>query len=85
MSPPNAIHGFDFAGVVVALGEDLANSERKVGDLVAGMVHGGGYPDKGSFAGTSVRFIKHIDSLTEVSVQNTCEPSLTSFGPFPSL
>ncbi|KAJ9113722.1 hypothetical protein QFC20_001745 [Naganishia adeliensis] len=50
MSPPNAIHGFDFAGVVVALGEDLADSERKVGDPVAGMVHGGGYPDKGAFA-----------------------------------
>lgn len=54
MSPPNAIHGFDFAGVVVAVGEDLANPERKVGELVAGMVHGGSAADKGSFAGTSL-------------------------------
>ncbi|KAJ9098663.1 hypothetical protein QFC21_004311 [Naganishia friedmannii] len=47
MSPPNSILGFDFAGVVVALGEDLANPSVKVGDRVAGMVHGGAFPDKG--------------------------------------
>jgi NADPH:quinone reductase-like Zn-dependent oxidoreductase len=52
MSPPGAILGFDFAGVVVTLGEDLANQTIKVGDRVAGMVHGGGFPDKGAFAGT---------------------------------
>jgi NADPH:quinone reductase-like Zn-dependent oxidoreductase len=56
MSPPNAIHGFDFAGVVVAVGEDLADSEKKIGNLVAGMVHGGNSPDKGAFAGTSLLY-----------------------------
>ncbi|KAJ9122536.1 hypothetical protein QFC22_001965 [Naganishia vaughanmartiniae] len=50
MSPADSILGFDFAGVVVALGKDLANPSVKVGDHVAGMVHGGAFPDKGSFA-----------------------------------
>jgi len=50
LSPPNVIIGCDYSGVVVALGDDLANSSWKVGDHVAGMVHGGKFTDKGSFA-----------------------------------
>jgi NADPH:quinone reductase-like Zn-dependent oxidoreductase len=53
MVPPNAIIGFDLAGTVVALGEDLANTELKIGDRVAAMVLGGTIPGKGAFAGTS--------------------------------
>lgn len=49
MVPPNAILGFDLAGTVVALGNDIANTELKVGDAVAGMVMGGS--NKGAFAG----------------------------------
>ncbi|KFZ16078.1 hypothetical protein V501_02416 [Pseudogymnoascus sp. VKM F-4519 (FW-2642)] len=38
---PGAIHGYDFAGTVVALGADeLALGHLAVGDRVAGMVHG---------------------------------------------
>ncbi|KAJ9094128.1 hypothetical protein QFC19_008080 [Naganishia cerealis] len=50
MSPPNSILGFDFSGIVAALGEDLSNPFVKIGDRVAGMVHGGMFTDKGSFA-----------------------------------
>jgi NADPH:quinone reductase-like Zn-dependent oxidoreductase len=36
-----AIHGYDFAGIVVALGADaLAAGRLSVGDRVAGLVHG---------------------------------------------
>ncbi|KAL8679553.1 MAG: hypothetical protein Q9186_004173 [Xanthomendoza sp. 1 TL-2023] len=38
---PGAIHGADFAGTVVALGTDAtAQSTLKIGDRVAGAVHG---------------------------------------------
>ncbi|KAK0728819.1 alcohol dehydrogenase [Lasiosphaeria miniovina] len=50
---PGAIHGDDFAGTVVALGEDVLKSGRlQVGDRVAGMVHGMNKlrPDVGAFA-----------------------------------
>ncbi|GAA6058545.1 hypothetical protein JCM10212_006984 [Sporobolomyces blumeae] len=48
VSPPNAILGCDFAGVVEKLGDDVSNV--KVGDRVAGFVHGGRYEEEGSFA-----------------------------------
>lgn len=50
---PGAIHGYDFAGVVVAIGEDaLASGKLSVGDRVAGLVHGMNKlrPDVGAFA-----------------------------------
>ncbi|KAI8724380.1 hypothetical protein NCS52_00006900 [Fusarium sp. LHS14.1] len=49
ISPPNSIIGCDFAGVVDKVG-DSDKSKLKVGDRVAGAVHGGLFPDKGSFA-----------------------------------
>lgn len=53
-----AIHGYDFAGTVVALGavalgaDDLAAGRLAVGDRVAGLVHGMNKlrPDVGAFA-----------------------------------
>ena len=50
---PGAIHGYDFAGTVVALGEDgHATGHLAVGDRVAGLVHGMNKlrPDVGAFA-----------------------------------
>lgn len=52
LSPAGVVIGCDYSGVVVQLGDGLANGEWKVGDHVAGMVHGGKFTDKGSFAGT---------------------------------
>lgn len=50
---PGAIHGYDFAGVVVALGEDAqVLGNLAVGDRVAGLVHGMNKlrPEVGAFA-----------------------------------
>ncbi|CZR41702.1 uncharacterized protein FPRO_11292 [Fusarium proliferatum ET1] len=49
ISPPNSIIGCDYAGVVHQVG-DSAKDKWKIGDRVAGAVHGGLYPDKGAFA-----------------------------------
>ncbi|MBE3049565.1 alcohol dehydrogenase catalytic domain-containing protein, partial [Candidatus Bathyarchaeota archaeon] len=48
ISPPGSIIGCDFAGEVVEVGADA--SGWKVGDRVAGGLHGGLYPDRGTFA-----------------------------------
>ncbi|KAF5565082.1 TOXD [Fusarium phyllophilum] len=49
ISPPNSIIGCDYAGVVHQIG-DSVKDKWKIGDRVAGAVHGGLYPDKGAFA-----------------------------------
>ncbi|RBQ81422.1 hypothetical protein FVER14953_11742 [Fusarium verticillioides] len=49
ISPPNSIIGCDYAGVVHQVG-DSVKDRWKIGDRVAGAVHGGLYPDKGAFA-----------------------------------
>ncbi|KAF5632281.1 TOXD [Fusarium tjaetaba] len=49
ISPPNSIIGCDYAGVVHQVG-DSVKDKWKIGDRVAGAVHGGLYPDKGAFA-----------------------------------
>ncbi|KAJ3487902.1 hypothetical protein NLG97_g6306 [Lecanicillium saksenae] len=48
-SPDGAVVGCDYAGVVAQVGGRFTNA-WKVGDRVAGWVHGGLYPDRGSFA-----------------------------------
>ncbi|KAH7136934.1 chaperonin 10-like protein [Dactylonectria estremocensis] len=49
ISPKNAIVGCDYAGEVAAVGAKAAQ-KWKVGDRIAGVVHGGLYLDFGSFA-----------------------------------
>lgn len=46
--PVGASLGCDFSGVVVKIGADVKNA--KLGERVAGFVHGGLFPTKGSFA-----------------------------------
>lgn len=50
MAPPKAIIGCDYSGTVVKLGNNVSNKNIKVGDRVAGCVHGGLFTDKGSYA-----------------------------------
>ncbi|KAI0636517.1 GroES-like protein [Trametes polyzona] len=45
---PGSILGCDFSGYVVKTGENV--SSRKVGEHVAGFVHGGAFSDEGAFA-----------------------------------
>jgi NADPH:quinone reductase-like Zn-dependent oxidoreductase len=49
LSPNKSIIGCDYAGEVVKVGSDMVG-RWNVGDRVAGFVHGGQYPDVGSFA-----------------------------------
>jgi NADPH:quinone reductase-like Zn-dependent oxidoreductase len=49
ISPPNCIVGCDYAGEVYKVGSGAAKLWN-VGDRVAGAVHGGLYPNRGSFA-----------------------------------
>ena len=49
LSPKNSRIGCDYAGEVTKVGSN-AKGNWKVGDRIAGMVHGGLYPDRGSFA-----------------------------------
>lgn len=49
ISPPGSIVGCDYAGEVFKVGSS-ASKTWKIGDRVAGAVHGGLYPDQGAFA-----------------------------------
>ncbi|KAK2613270.1 hypothetical protein N8I77_000192 [Diaporthe amygdali] len=49
ISPRGCIVGCDYAGEVVEVGKSAAGS-WKVGDRIAGVVHGGLYRDRGAFA-----------------------------------
>ncbi|KAI8939152.1 hypothetical protein NX059_004986 [Plenodomus lindquistii] len=49
ISPPGSIIGCDYAGEVFKVG-DKASKSWKVGDRIAGLVHGGLFPDRGAFA-----------------------------------
>ncbi|CAD6588290.1 MAG: hypothetical protein CYPHOPRED_004329, partial [Cyphobasidiales sp. Tagirdzhanova-0007] len=49
-SPPGSIIGCDCSGTLVSLGSALKNPSLKLGDRVAGCVHGGLFKDKGAFA-----------------------------------
>jgi NADPH:quinone reductase-like Zn-dependent oxidoreductase len=49
LAQPGSIVGCDYAGTVASVGTQ-AKGDWHVGDRVAGVVHGGIYPDKGSYA-----------------------------------
>jgi NADPH:quinone reductase-like Zn-dependent oxidoreductase len=49
ISPRNTVAGCDYAGQVAKVGKN-SGQRWKVGDRIAGFVHGGMYPDVGSFA-----------------------------------
>jgi NADPH:quinone reductase-like Zn-dependent oxidoreductase len=49
VGPAHSIIGCDYSGVVEKVGTEARNG-WKVGDRIAGVVHGGLFPDKGAFA-----------------------------------
>lgn len=49
LGQPGCIIGCDYAGTVASVGAQ-AKGEWRVGDRIAGVVHGGIYPDRGSYA-----------------------------------
>ncbi|KAM5343773.1 hypothetical protein ACJ41O_012310 [Fusarium nematophilum] len=75
ISPPHSIIGCDFAGVVDKVG-DAANSKWKVGDRVAGAVHGGLFPDKGAFA----EYLKADADMVWRVPDNVSDTDATTYG-----
>jgi len=49
LGQPGSIMGCDYAGTIASVGAQ-AKGDWRVGDRVAGVVHGGIYPDRGSYA-----------------------------------
>ncbi|KAI8982823.1 GroES-like protein [Trametes punicea] len=62
---PGTILGCDFSGIVVKTGRKVSNV--KVGDHVAGFVHGGAFTDEGAFA----EYVKTPADLVWVVPKNT--------------
>ncbi len=62
---PGTVLGVDFSGNVVKVGKNV--SSRKVGDHVAGCVHGGCFEDEGAFA----EYIKTPADLVWFVPENT--------------
>ena len=65
MGEPGTTLGVDFSGTVAKVGKNVSNP--KVGDHVAGLVHGGCFEDEGAFA----EYIKTPPDLVWVVPPNT--------------
>ncbi|KAH6691459.1 chaperonin 10-like protein [Plectosphaerella plurivora] len=75
LSPPGSIIGCDYAGEVVQVGSGVP-SGWSVGDRVAGVVHGGLYPDRGAFA----EFAKVDAELAWKIPEGVSDTDATTFG-----
>ena len=68
-----SIVGYDFSGIVVKAGKDIT-AGPKVGDPVAGFVHGAMYPDEGAFA----EYVKASADLVWTVPENTFSHELAA-------
>lgn len=75
ISPKNCIGGCDYAGEVVEVGKSAVGSWN-VGDRVAGVVHGGLYPDRGAFA----EYLKTDDDLAWKIPPGVTDEAATTYG-----
>ncbi|KAH6855435.1 chaperonin 10-like protein [Chaetomium sp. MPI-CAGE-AT-0009] len=75
ISPPGSIIGCDYAGEVSKVGSNAA-SAWSVGDRVAGVVHGGLYPDRGAFA----EYLKIDSDLAWKVPDNVDDAAAATFG-----
>lgn len=75
ISPPGSIIGCDYAGEVVEVGEK-ALGRWKVGDRVAGAVHGGLYRDRGAFA----EYLKTDEDLARKVPTEMSNEEATTYG-----
>ncbi|KAK7428230.1 hypothetical protein QQZ08_005296 [Neonectria magnoliae] len=75
LSPPNSITGCDYAGEVAAVGSNAAKTWT-IGDRVAGVVHGGLYPDRGAFA----EYLKTDADLAWKIPAETTNAQATTYG-----
>lgn len=75
-SPEGALNGGDFSGVVVKLGDSPNNKDLKVGDKVAGVVHGGQFSDQGSYA----EYVKPQSDMVWKVPEGTSMSDAATFG-----
>lgn len=75
LSPHGSIIGCDYSGTVAQVGPE-ARGNWKVGDRVAGWVHGGLYPDRGSFA----EYLKIPGDLAWRVPSEVSDEEATTFG-----
>ena len=75
VSPPGSIIGCDFAGTIDQVGENAARLWA-VGDRVAGVVHGGLFPDRGSFA----EYLKTDANLAWKIPEDMSDTAATTYG-----
>ena len=68
-----SIVGYDFSGIVVKAGKNVS-AGPKVGDHVAGFVHGAMYPDEGAFA----EYVKASADLVWTVPENTFSHELAA-------
>ncbi|SJX62786.1 related to toxD gene [Sporisorium reilianum f. sp. reilianum] len=68
--------GCDFVGIVEQLGPEVKNASLKKGDRVAGFVHGGLTPDRGSFA----EYLKTESEIVATIPDNVDDLTAASLG-----
>lgn len=73
--PPYSIIGCDFSGTVVEVGSQSTRN-WKIGDRIAGVVHGGLFPDKGAFA----QYLKVESDLAWKPPENITDQEAATFG-----
>lgn len=76
ISGPGNRVGCDFVGIVEELGPDVKNSSLSKGDRVAGFVHGGYSPDRGSFA----EYLKTNSEIVATIPDNVDDLTAASLG-----
>lgn len=76
ISGPGKQVGCDFVGIVEELGPQVKNSSLSKGDRVAGFVHGGLEPDRGSFA----EFLKTNSEIVATIPDNVDDLTAASLG-----
>ncbi|KAL2810563.1 chaperonin 10-like protein [Aspergillus granulosus] len=75
VSPWNSVAGCDYAGTVTNVGKNAARN-WKVGERIAGFVHGGQYPDVGSFA----EYLKVEESLAWKIPEGMSDAQAATYG-----
>lgn len=75
MGPPNSIIGCDYCGIVEEVGSD-ATHDWQIGDRIAGVVHGGLFPDKGAFA----QYLKVPSDLAWKPPANVSDQQAATYG-----
>ncbi|TKY85689.1 hypothetical protein EX895_005229 [Sporisorium graminicola] len=76
ISEPGSIVGCDFVGIVEQFGPEVRNKTLKKGDRVAGFVHGGRSPDRGSFA----EYLKTNSEIVATIPDNVDDLTAASLG-----